>query len=527
MKKIFVADKIADDGIAFLERQSGFEVTVRTGLDEDELCDVLADQNALIVRSGATVTEKVLNAAPQLQVIGRAGIGVDNIDVAKATERGVVVLNTPNANATTTAELAIAHLFSLSRNLPQADHSVRAGKWERSRFMGTEISGKKLGIVGYGNIGRLVAQRARALMMDVYACDPFVTESAFAADNVHPVDIDELVRQCDYVTLHCPVNDKTRNIINRERIHAMKKTARLINCARGGLVDEVALFEALESGQIAGAALDVFNSEPPKRSPLLELTNIVLTPHLGASTREAQSAAGSEIAQQVALYLQTGEPVNAINLPSVSADELVKLKPYLTLVNRLGRLLATMINKPVDELQIVTYGDVNELDVRVLTTESLIGLLSASMSAPINRVNAAHLAAQKGIKVSETRSDEPRDYHAVISLIARHDGDETRVEGTVFDKIRPRLTRVNDYEIEAALEGHLLFTRHNDQPGVISSISSILANQDINISRMQLGIVPDSNKAVAVLGINTPLNESSMDKMLAISAINKALQISL
>jgi len=527
MKNIFVADKIADDGIEYLQQQPDFNITVEPGLDEDALCRALIGQHGLIVRSGAKVTAKVLAAANQLEVIGRAGIGVDNIDVAKATELGVVVLNTPNANATTTAELAMAHLFSLSRNLPQADRSVRAGEWKRSDYMGSEISGKKLGIVGYGTIGRLVAERARALKMQVYAHDPFVTAEAFTADQVQPLDIDELVRQCDYISLHCPANDKTRNIISRERIQTMKKGSRLINCARGGLVDEDALFEALQSGHLAGAALDVFSAEPPLDSPLLTLPNIVFTPHLGASTREAQSAAGTEIAQQVARYLQTGEPVNALNLPSVTAEELTRLKPYLTLTNRLARLLVSMIQEPVNELTITTYGDVNDLDVRVLTTESLIGLLSTAMSAPVNRVNAAHIASQRGIRVTGVRSDEERDYHAVISLEARHGDNTTRVEGTVFDKLWPRLTRVNDYEIEAALEGNLLFTRHNDQPGVIAAISTILAGEKINISRMQLGIVPGSNKAVAVLGIESPLDDNLMDQMQGIPAISKALQISL
>lgn len=527
MKNIFIADKIADDGIEFLQRQSGLNVTVMTGLAEDALCEAMVDQHALIVRSASTVTEKVLAAANQLEVIGRAGVGVDNINVAKATERGIVVLNTPNANATTTAELAIAHLFSMSRNLPQADRSVRAGEWKRSEFMGVELANKALGIVGYGTIGRLVAERARALKMNVFAFDPFVTEEAFAADGVHPADIDELIRQSDYISLHCPVNDKTRNIISHERIKAMKNGARLINCARGGLVDEAALYEALASGQLAGAALDVFSHEPPQDSPLFSLPNVVFTPHLGASTKEAQSAAGIEIAKQIAIYLQTGEPINAINLPAVSAEELVKLQPYLSLVNRLGRLLAAMIDEPVKELEIVAYGDVAELDIRAVTTESLVGLLAANMSIPVNRVNATHIAAQKGIKVTEIRSDEPQDYHAVVCLTAKHGDKTTSVAGTVFDKIWPRLTRINDYEIEAALEGNLLFTRHKDQPGVIAAISSLLADQQINISRMQLGIVPNSDKAVAALGICTPLDGESMQQLLAIPAISKALQISL
>lgn len=527
MKNIFIADKIADDGIEYLKQQADFNVTLKTGLNEDELCAAMADQHALIVRSGATVTDKVLAAAPHLEVIGRAGIGVDNIDVPMATERGVVVLNTPNANATTTAELAIAHLFSLSRNLPQADSSVRAGEWKRSEFMGAELAKKKIGIVGYGTIGRLVAERTRALKMQVYAFDPFVTEDAFAADQVTGTDIDTLVKACDYITLHCPVNDKTRNIISKERIATMKKTARLINCARGGLIDEAALYDALSTNQIAGAALDVYSQEPPTGSPLLSLPNIVFTPHLGASTKEAQSAAGTEIAQQISTFLLTGEPINAINMPAVSGDDLLKLKPYLSLMNRLGHLLCAMIDEPIEELEMLAHGDVTSLDLRTLTTESLIGLLASSTSNPINRVNASHIAAQKGIKVKEIRSEEAQDYHALISLTAKHGDKRTTVSGTVFDKIGPRLTHINDYKIEASLEGHLLLSRHKDQPGVLAAITTLLADQKINISRMQLGIAPDSNEAIAVFALDTPLGDEAMENLMEIPAISKVLKISL
>ena len=305
-KSILVADKIAQSGIDYLKEQSGFQVDHINGLDEAGLCEIIGKYHAVLVRSAVTITTAVIDAAENLQVIGRAGIGVDNIDVGRATERGIAVLNTPNANATTTAELTIAHILSLSRSLPQADQSVKAGLWERSKFMGAELANKRLGIFGYGNIGRIVSSRAKGLGMQVAAYDPFVNEEVFTADGVACMDLDELVRSSDYFTFHCPVNDKTRGIMNAERIQSMKKGARIINCARGGLLDETALYQALKSGHLAGAALDVFAIEPPTDSPLLTLDNVVLTPHLGASTEEAQNTAGSEIAQQVAVYLQTG-----------------------------------------------------------------------------------------------------------------------------------------------------------------------------------------------------------------------------
>ena len=344
-KSILIADKIAKTGIDFLKEQPGFRVEHINGLDEAGLCEIIGSYHAVLVRSAVSITSTVIDAADNLQVIGRAGIGVDNIDVARATERGIAVLNTPNANATTTAELTIAHILSLSRNLPQADRSVKSGLWERSKFMGAELANKRLGIFGYGNIGRIVASRAKGLGMQVAAFDPFVNEEVFTADGISCMELDELINISDYFTFHCPVNDKTRGIMNAERIQSMKKGARIINCARGGLVDEQALYEALKSGHLAGAALDVYETEPPTDSPLLELDNVVLTPHLGASTEEAQITAGSEIAQQVAVYLQTGEPINAINLPPVSAAELIKIGPYMSLAQRLGNLIGPMISR--------------------------------------------------------------------------------------------------------------------------------------------------------------------------------------
>ncbi len=526
-KQILIADEIARQGIEFLQQQQDFEVYKETGLSEADLCRRIGSVHAVIVRSGCKVTAPVIDAAGSLQVIGRAGIGVDNIDVEYATERGIAVLNTPDANATTTAELTIAHILSLSRNLPQADRSVRAGEWKRSRFVGSEVANKQLGIVGYGTIGRIVAARARSLGMQVSAFDPFVPAEIFGADCVEPRSLDELIASADYLTLHCPVNDKTRGIINADRIRSMKRGARLINCARGGLVDESALYDALLSEHLAGAALDVYESEPPQGSPLLGLDNIVLTPHLGASTHEAQEAAGQEIASQVAVYLRTGEPINAINLPSVSSDEMVRLKPYLVLAGRLGRLLASMVVQPVTRFEVTVTGDAAERDVNSIATEALVGLLGTYMSAPVNRVNALHLGRNRGMDIVQSRRTEHPDYHATVSITAHHGDRTTMLEGTLFDRRHPRLVRLNDYEIEAALDGHLLVTRHRDQPGVIAALSSLLAEQGINISRMQLGIVNGSNKAVAVFGISTPLDGGLVDAIAGVDAVSHVVQVSL
>ncbi|HEY7841945.1 MAG TPA: phosphoglycerate dehydrogenase [Gammaproteobacteria bacterium] len=526
-KRILIADSIATDGVEYLRSQPDFDVEVRPGLDESGLGAIVAPFHAVIVRSATRITAKIMDCATSLQVIGRAGIGVDNIDVARATERGIAVLNTPDANATTTAELTLAHIMSLSRSLPQADRSVRAGEWKRSDFMGAELAHKRLGVVGYGTIGRIVAARARALEMQVAAHDPFVTDEVFASTGVESMDIDELVTVSDYLTLHCPLNDKTRGILNAARIASMKPGARLINCARGGLVDERALHEALASGRLGGAALDVFEHEPPAGSPLLKLDNVVVTPHLGASTHEAQAAAGREIARQVAVYLRTGEPINAINLPPVGAGEMAKLLPYLTLVRRLGALLGPMVQEPIRQLDVTLAGDAAERDMRSLVIESLVGLLGMHMSVPVNRVNARHVAAQQGIALVESRREQHPDYHGTVSLAAHHGNRTTTVEGTLFDRRHPRLVRINDYEIEAVLDGHLLLTRHRDQPGVIAAISSLLAGRGINISRMQLGIVNGSDKAVAVIGVSTPLDAELLRQLAAVPAISKVMQVSL
>ena len=404
---------------------------------------------------------------------------------------------------------------------------MRAGEWKRSLFMGAELANKTLGIVGYGTIGRIVAARAKAFKMNVTVFDPFVTEEVCQADNVTPRELEELIRTADYVTLHCPLNDKTRGIINAGSFSRMKKGARLINCARGGLVDEQALYEALKSGRLAGAALDVFENEPPGGSPLLALENIVFTPHLGASTQEAQAAAGTEIARQVAVYLQTGEPINAINLPPVSAEELIKLKPYLVLVRRLGRLLAPMVDAPIKKIDVVLYGEATQRNVRSISVEGLVGLLGSYLSIPVNPVNAVKIAEQHGIRLVETLCDEHPDFHATVGLCAHHGDKVTAVEGALFDRKHPRLVRINDYEIEAVLEGHLLLTRHKDRPGVVAGVSSILARHKINISRMQLGIVNESDTAIAIMAVSTPPEAELIKEIAGLDAVDKVMQVTL
>ncbi len=528
MKKILVSDKLADDGINFLNEQSDIQVHIQVGMNEDELCEIIGEYDALLIRSDTKVTKRVLQAATNLKVVGRAGIGVDNVDIPAATEQGVIVMNTPDANATTTAELAIAHMFSLSRNLPEASQSVRAGKWERSKLVGAEITHKTFAILGFGTIGRLAAKRAVGLGMRVIAYDPFVTPEIFDECGAESVDLDTLVKEADYLTLHCPMMDKTRGIIGAEQLAMMKKSAMLINCARGGLVDEAALYDALKNGQIAKAALDVYEQEPPKESPLFELDNITFTPHLGASTREAQVAVSVEIARQAVTYLQTGEAINALNLSTqISAEELKKSRPFMMLAHVMGKMLVNLADHPIEKLEVSLFGKAAEAEIRPVSVEALVGILADHISTPVNTVNAENIAKKQGISLVETKTEETEGYVSLVKLVGVCANKTVSVVGTLLGDRHPRIVNVNQFEIEVVPEGTLLVTEHNDMPGVISAISSILGESNINISRMQVGI-PDSNdKAMAVISVSSPLPTDILEKVRDLSFVNCAIQIDL
>lgn len=525
MHKILIADKLSEAGINFLTEQPGIQVHIETGLSEAQLCEIIGDYDALLIRSDTKVTQAVLRAGQRLKLVGRAGIGVDNVDLQAATEQGVIVMNTPDANATTTAELAIAHLFSLSRHLPQADRSMREGKWERSKLTGTEVTHKTLAIFGFGTIGRIVAQRALGLKMRVIAHDPFVTADIFTEYGVASVSFDEMLKQADYLTLHSPLNDKTRGIIGAAQLAKMKKSARIINCARGGIIDETALYEALQERRIAGAALDVYEHEPPKNSPLLGLDNVVFTPHLGASTGEAQVAVSVEIARQAVTYLTTGEAVNALNIPRVSAEELKKLTPFLGLANILGRVLAGMAVGAIDHLEVAMFGKAAEVDSRPIAVETLVGMLSGQVSFPVNRVNAVNLAERQGIVLIESRSKETHDYLSLIKVTGRYGGQSWSLTGTLLGDRHPRLVAIDGYDIEVVPEGTLLVTRHDDRPGVIAALGGVLAKANINISRMQVGLANEQNQAMAVISVSSPLDNNLIDRVCDIPEVYSVTQI--
>ena len=527
MKKILISDKLSEAGINYLNEQQGIQIHIETGLNEEGLCNIIGDYDALLIRSDTKVTKKVLEAAKNLKLIGRAGIGVDNVDIPMATEMGVIVMNTPDANATTTAELAIAHMMSLSRQLPTADRSVRAGKWERSKLMGAEIAHKTLGIIGFGTIGRIVSSRALGLKMEVIAFDPFVAPEIYEEFGVHSVSLDDLISRSDYITLHCPLIEKTKNILNAENLSKLKKGARIINCARGGLIDEQALYDALKTGKCAGAALDVFDKEPPAGSPLLELDNIVFTPHLGASTNEAQVAVSVEIARQAVLFLKTGEAVNALNLPRVSAEELNKSYDFMNLATILGKLLVGLVNEPITKVEVGLYGRAADAAVRPVSVSALIGILSGQVSTPVNRVNAENIAKRQGIALVESVSKESPDYVSLVT-VAGHCADQTiTLSGALLGGRRPRLVCINHFDIEVVPEGTLIVTRHDDRPGVISAISSVLGNASINISRMQVSTADEKEQAMAVISVSEPVPEKIMQQICQLSPVCNAKQVTL
>ncbi len=526
--KVLIADKLADAGLARFQNYPQLEIEVATGLNEDELCGKIRDYDAVIVRSAPRITEAVISSGHRLRAIGRAGIGVDNIDVPTATERGIVVLNTPDANATTTAELTIGHLLSLSRHLPAADRSVRAGKWERSKFVGAELCGKTIGIIGYGTIGRIVAARCQGLKMRVIGFDPFVTREVFDEDGVVSHTLEELLSQSDYISLHCPLTEKTRHLLDAKAIAQTKPGARIINCARGGLIDEAALASALESGHLAGAALDVFEKEPPLDSPLLQLPNVVFTPHLGASTEEAQVAVGVAIVDQIAAFLLSGEARNAVNIPYVPSEELNRGRPFQELARRLGLLLAALVDQPLSTVEVSLCGKAAELDPHPIAVEALAGLLKDKLSVPVNRINARHLARRQGITLTESVSDEETQGFLSLLRVAVKNGDSQKsVVGTLLGERQPRLIRIDDYEVEAIPEGTLLLTQHDDRPGVVGALGQLLARENVNISRRQVGIAPNETTAIAIIGISSPLTQETLREIEDIPAIEKVCQITL
>jgi D-3-phosphoglycerate dehydrogenase len=504
--KVLISDQM-DPNAEAIFRDRGCDVDVITGKTPDELKAIIGQYDGLAIRSSTKVTKDILEHATNLKVIGRAGIGVDNVDIPAASAKGVVVMNTPFGNSITTAEHAIALMFALARQLPEADASTQAGKWEKNRFMGVEITGKTLGLIGAGNIGSIVASRALGLKMKVVAFDPFLTPERAIEMGVEKADLDTLLAKADFITLHTPLTDQTRNILSKDNIAKCKPGVRIINCARGGLVDEAALKEALDSGQVGGAALDVFATEPAKESPLFGTPNFISTPHLGASTNEAQVNVALQVAEQMADYLVAGGVTNALNMPSLSAEEAPKLKPYMALAENLGSLMGQLAHDNLDKLSIEVEGAAAQLNIKPITGAVLAGLMRR-YSDSVNMVNAPYLAKERGMDVREVRHDREGVYHTLVRVTATTSQGERSVAGTLFGNTAPRLVEIFGVGIEADLEGHMLYIVNQDAPGFIGRIGTLLGENGINIGTFHLGRREAGGEAVLLLSVDSAVPET-------------------
>jgi len=528
--KIFVADDVSESGLEPL-RGAGFFVEKRTGLTLDDLKEALNDFDGLIVRSETKVKPELMDAATRLRVIGRAGVGVDNIDVPAATTRGIIVMNAPDGNTITTAEHTMALLVSLARRVPQANRSLRDGRWERKRFIGVELQGKTLGVVGLGRIGRVVASRARAFGMNIVAYDPFVAPDQARDLELELAPLDELFARADFLTVHTPLTAETRGIVGAQAFSKMKRGVRIINCARGGLVDERALLAAIKEGIVAGAALDVFEQEPPATdNPLLALDEVITTPHLGASTTEAQEGVALTVAEQMRDYLLTGALRGAVNVPALGTQELNALQPYIILAESLGRLQAQLIDEPVREVRLEYAGDVAELDAAPVTRAFLAGLLR-DVSARVNVVNAFLIADERGIAVTASYKRAGSDSATAIRAQVKTTSGEQLVAGTLFGSIGSghdgRITEINGFRLEAIPHGHMLVTRNRDVPGVIGRIGTILGEHNVNISRFHLGRRERGGEAMAVIETDVRLDDETLEELRAFEPVISARQIEL
>ena len=511
MPKVLISDPM-DPNAAAIFRANGVEVDERPGLSKDELKAIIADYDGLAIRSATKVTADLLDSAASLKVIGRAGIGVDNVDVSAATARGIVVMNTPFGNSITTAEHAIALMFALARELPQADSSTQAGKWEKNRFMGVELTSKTLGLIGAGNIGSIVADRALGLRMKVIAYDPFLTPERALDMGVEKVELDSLLARADFITLHTPLTDQTRNILSRENLAKTKKGVRIINCARGGLVDEAALKEMLETGHVAGAALDVYVEEPAKASPLFGTPGFVATPHLGASTTEAQVNVAIQVAEQMSDFLIRGGVTNALNMPSLSAEEAPRLRPYMELAEKLGSLVGQVEGRRLTGVAIEVEGAAAQLNPKPITGAVLAGLMKVH-SDTVNMVNAPFLARERGLDLREIRHDREGDYHTLVRVTARTPDGERSVAGTLFGNAAPRLVEIFGVSIEAELQGEMIYIVNEDAPGFIGRLGTTLGEAGVNIGTFHLGRRSAGGEAVALVSVDQHVDETLVGRL--------------
>ncbi len=527
MPKVLVSDTVDRAGIEILSQVA--QVDEKTGLSEEELVNTIPEYDALMVRSGTQVTKNVIEAANQLKIIGRAGVGVDNIDVDAATRRGIMVVNSPEGNTIAAAEHALAMMLSMSRYIPDANQSVKKGEWKRKQFLGNEIYKKTLGVVGLGKIGSHVAVAARAMGMKLLAFDPYISAERAEQIGCRLVDLDFLFRESDYITLHIPKTPETKGVINKETLENMKPNARIINCARGGLIDEEALAEGLESGQIAGAALDVFEEEPINpESPLLKLgKELIVTPHLGASTEEAQTNVSVDVAEQIRDVLLGLPARSAVNIPGLNPEVMEKLRPYLQLAETLGNLVSQLAGGRIESLNVRLQGELASMESKPVMVAALKGLLSQALRERVNYVNASIEAKERGIHVVETRDESSRDYTGSLCLTATGASGEHAVVGALLSDREMRITDIDEFPINVPPTQHMLFTRHRDMPGIIGKIGSFLGSFNVNIASMQVGRKIVRGDAVMVLSLDDPLPEGILEEIMKVPGVRDAYTVTL
>ncbi len=513
--KVLVSDKLSDAAVRIFQDR-GIDVTFdpSIGKDKDKLLEVIGQYDGLAIRSATKVTEKIIAAATNLKVIGRAGIGVDNVDIPVASKKGIIVMNTPFGNSITTAEHAIAMMFAVARQIPEANASTHAGKWEKSRFMGVELTAKTLGVIGAGNIGSIVCNRALGLKMKVVAYDPFLSEERAKQIGVTKVDLDELLARADFITLHVPFTEKTANILSRENLAKTKKGVRIINCARGGLVDEQALADLIASGHIAGAAFDVFKEEPATSNPLFGMENVVVTPHLGAATTEAQENVALQVAEQMADYLLTGAVTNALNMPSVTAEEAAIMGPWVKLAEHLGAFVGQLTEEAIESIEITYNGVVKEMNLKALNCAAIAGVMKAA-NPDVNMVSAPVIARERGIEISTTTQDKSGVFDGYIRLHVKTAQKERSIAGTVFSDGKPRFIQIKGINIDAEIGAHMLYTTNEDVPGIIGALGQTMGENGVNIANFTLGRSSKGKEAIALLYLDDQPPASVLEKLMS------------
>jgi D-3-phosphoglycerate dehydrogenase / 2-oxoglutarate reductase len=526
MPKVLISDELSDAAVQiFRDRGIDVDFQPKLGKDKDALAAIIGNYDGLAIRSATKATEKLIAGATHLKVIGRAGIGVDNVDIPAASRKGIIVMNTPFGNSITTAEHAISLMLAVARQIPEANASTHAGKWEKSRFMGVELTGKTLGVIGAGNIGSIVIDRARGLRMKVVAYDPFLSEDRATELGVDKVELDELFARADFITLHVPLTDQTRNILSAEAIAKLKPGVRIINCARGGLVDEAALAEAIKSGHVAGAAFDVFAVEPATDSPLFNLPNVVCTPHLGAATTEAQENVALQVAEQMSDYLLTGAVTNAINMPNISAEEAKVMGPWVKLAGHLGNFVGQMTDEPIVAINVLYDGQVSGMNLSALNCAVVAGIMR-KVNPDVNMVSAPVIAKERGIKISTTRQDQSGAFEGYIKVTVVTELRERSVAGTVFSDGKPRFIQIKGINIDAEIGQHMVYTTNDDKPGIIGLLGTTMGDNQVNIANFTLGRSAKNGEAIAILYVDDKVPETTLDKLRATGKFNqvKALE---